>query len=703
MNAKSLFMTVSAIIIVLIFALGILLPGLSDTIGLRGDRTYHNEGIGFAHTDGQGHLMTVSHGDGQYVIDTDGMQTTYAEYVPPTSGVAGAIGIGIYEAYDDDGVLVSQAGRSPTVSVSHDDFRTLALANNTDNVYGTYQLWNNFQYTLYKMMGVTVMGNTDSQYMMGAGYTGKTAPINTGVTTSAYEVSPNNSTPACLFLENSWGNLNEYVGDTIFMDRVMSAGNTLGGQPYSEIVNVLTSTATIPNTNSKFINSVFTDSDTWGTPSGTGNSASTAGTSINDIMYCGTGIKLLATGGSWRANANAGLFSYAADQSVDGANNTGTRLAYVMPNSISAPNYGYKISFGTDGATVTDVQVLINGTLESKMPTGKTLNSYWAFDTETGIGPFGCYYVAVNLASGPNADDIRSERMSVVKGEIAYVLNPYNYTQTLSGYNYTPDLYNIMLVIPTVYWYSDGTDLYLGSSADVFEGITMYPYAHAYTIADNVDTGNPPYIPECIPLAIGEGQAVFLYANGEVYMVDGSDRVLIGQADDEITLTLNGEVLSWDNGTMNVIIYMNPTGQMVMTRDPFVSKTTIIYTATYQHNITTNGPQMVDIGYVVNGRYDSLPDPAVLDPVSNVGNISYISTEVSTDTTPQSGDIDKVRNITFRGTWTDGSESQISTQYFIVPMVVHDDSNLFMNTVFRMLPIIIIIGAGILAYFLIRR
>ena len=695
-------MTVAAIIIILMFALGMLIPGLTDTIGLEGNKTYYNEGIGFAYPDGQGHLISITHGEGVYVIDTDGVSANYAEYVPPTSGVAGAIGIGIYEAYNDDGILVSQAGKSPTVSTTMDDFRLLALANNTDNLNGTYQLWNHYQQTLYEMMCTAVLGNTDTQYMMGNGYVGKTAPINTGFTTSAYQTSPNNSTPGCLFLENSWGNLNEYVGDMSFNNRVMAAGNTLGGHPYNDIVNTLSSTVTIPATSSKMITTIYLGSDSWGTPLTVGN-ASTAGQGINDILYCATGFKLLATGGSWRANANAGIFSYAADQDVAGANNAGTRLAYVIPNSTSMAQYGYKIIMGEGGATVSDVQVLINGELESKMPTGKVLNSYWAFDTATGIGPFGCYYAAINLTSGPNSDDNGEARQSVVKGEIAYVLNPYNYAQTLNGFAYNPDLYNIMLIVPTVYWYSDGTSLYLGSAADTFEDIEMTPYAHAYTIADDVDTGNPAYVPDCMPIAIGHGCAIFLYANGDVYYIDGIERTLIGNADDDVELVLNGSEIIWTDGSMTASVYLNPSGDLVWTSNAFVSQSTTIHSAIYQQNITTNGPQLINIGYTINGRWDSDSEPDVLSPESSVGTISYISTQVDDDVSEKSEDIDMVKEIIYEGTWTDGSISKVSETNLVVPMKVKDDSNLFMNTVFRMLPIVIIAGALIMAYMLTRR
>lgn len=700
MNSKSLFMTVSAIIIVMIFVLGILLPGLSDTIGLSGERYYENEGIRYTPTDDLGHSIAVGY-DGRYIITTDGEVSEYAKYVPPTRGVAGAIGLGVYEAYNDNGVLVSQAGRSPTVSVGMDDFRTMALANNTNNLYGTYQLWNYYQYTLYKMMGVTVMGNTDSQYMMGAGYSGKTAPIDTGTTTSAYEVSPNNSTPACLFLENSWGNLNEYVGDTVFTDRTMAVDNTLGGHPYSSIVNTLSSTVTLPTVSSKTITSIYLGADSWGTPLTTGN-ASTAGQGINDIQYNATSLKLLATGGSWRANANAGLFSYAADQDVAGANNTGARLAYVIPNAESDTSFAYRVIMGEGGTTVSDVQVLSEGEWVSKMPSAKVLNSFWAFDRETGVGPFGCYYAAVNLSSGPNADDVREQRLSLVKGEIAYRLNPYNYVQTMRGNGYTPNLYNIMLVVPTVYWGVDGNTLYLGSQADIVEGIPLYPYAHAYSIADDVDTGNPEYVPEYVPLAVGSESTILLYANGEIHYIDVSQDLLIGRAEDGMTFTVNGSEVTWSGGSMTAEIFINPVGTFAWTKDGNIAKGSHVYLVGYDRNVLTNGYHLADVGYISSGQWHTIDSAYVLCPQSDIETISYISTDIDKSTSPKSGDVERIVEVTMTGTWTDGSESEVEYTYMIVPTEVMDDSNHFMNTVFRLLPLIIILGAGIMAYMLLR-
>ena len=90
-------------------------------------------------------------------------------------------------------------------------------------------------------------------------------------------------------------------------------------------------------------------------------------------------------------------------------------------------------------------------------------------------GPFNTYYVAINLTSGDNSDDAGETRLSKEKGEVAYLLNADNLHQTSKGYTFDPTLYNVMLVIPPVYWYSEldsGSTttgkLYMAASPDAF-------------------------------------------------------------------------------------------------------------------------------------------------------------------------------------------------------------------------------------------
>ena len=458
MNVKSSVTSVITIAIAIILVVTIAVPVIGSLQGGTEQVTYTNDGAYFklVGNDGTIHTITVSEDSGNYIVTTDGIQTRTLEmYTPVSYGIADAIGIGVYEAYNNSGVLTSMSDVSPTASQTIDTFRTQALAGNTDVSYGTYQLWNFYQYTLVdKIMSWIVMGNTDSQYMMGTGITSGTK-TNTGTTSSAYQKSTSSSTAESLFIENGYGNVNEFVGDVSFSNRVMDAGNTLGGNAIASVERVNTTTITLPSTTSEYITQIYLDGDGFGVPKATSSSSTTAGAGINDRVYTNTGNTLLGVGGNWYNSGLAGLSCFTASYDFSYSNNyVGSRLAYVIPATGSvAADYGYVMTLdSTTQTTVTDVQVLENGSLVSKMPTGTTLNSFWDFDTATGIGPFGSYYAAINLSSGANADDSTETRLSTNKGEIAYLLDPNNLHKTMGGTTFTPSLYNVMLIIPTVYW-----------------------------------------------------------------------------------------------------------------------------------------------------------------------------------------------------------------------------------------------------------
>ena len=127
------------------------------------------------------------------------------------------------------------------------------------------------------------------------------------------------------------------------------------------------------------------------------------------------------------------------------------------------------------------------------------VNDFWNFDTATGLGPFNCFYAAINLVDytlSTNPDYANEAPISQDAGEVAYVLDPYSITKkTISGTSYTPAKYNIMLVIPTVYWHSvvkDGANyLYMSSDPGFFtadkseyhvvDGSDMLAYAHTFS------------------------------------------------------------------------------------------------------------------------------------------------------------------------------------------------------------------------------
>lgn len=319
----------------------------------------------------------------------DGLTLKDYAHTYTSEGVTGhtdMIGIGVYEAYNLNGTMVSQADRTPTASTSLISFVGLANAGNTDNSNSTYRVWNYFDWTLYKIMCWFIMGNTDSQYMMGAGPTSISASSVTGLTTSAIQKSANAQPSVSLLLENTWGSVNEWIGDTVNNAGTLVAGNTLV-QPTTaaNVANVLEETVTIPTTSSGYYDTINASSDAFGTAATIKSSSGTAGQGIRDQFYgSSSSSHALRVGGDWGRSGGAGV-------SFCGANNSwyimspdvGSRLACSMGAGaapVEMSDYAYILTFdNSNGVTITDVQTRDNGTLTSRMPTGTTLNSYWEF------------------------------------------------------------------------------------------------------------------------------------------------------------------------------------------------------------------------------------------------------------------------------------------------------------------------------------
>lgn len=695
MIKKALTVAIAAMVCILMVT-AVLVPVIGSSVST--PMIYRNSGSFFNLVDdtGEAHTIVVSAGTNGFVITCDGEECKLppmATYNPGGVRVADAIAIGVYEAYNDNGVLTSQAGVTPTASQTIDTFRNQALAGNTDDYYGTYQLWNYYQYILYKMMGMTVMGNTDSQYMMGPGKSAGSGPNTTGLTSSAYTVSATNNDSVCLFIENAYGSLWDFVGDTQTINYVLKAGNTLGGQTIANVKNTLTGTYTIPTVEGSayWIASTYGDPDAWGTPKMLTATAGEGGDAINDRLWSNSGSRLLGVGGSWSDGASAGLSAWSSYYTFsDSRQNIGVRLAYVIPDASPASaltTYGYKITYDADTGTISNVQALVDGVLTAKMPTGTTLNDFWAFDTETGVGPFGSYYVAINMAGGDNADDETEERLSKTKGEVAYILDPTDFTKTLAGQSYTSGLYNIMLMIPRVYWGTDADgNLYISNSATAFDGVTMMPYAHTYTLDPSVDTKNP-MTAASASLAIGEDSIVRLFDTGDVYVIKTNAMVKIGQitADDDVTFTITDSTLGYTIGTTDYTVakyqaYVCHEGDYVYARNPFVvPDTDIIIVGGYAYDLSVVDGEtindIVDIGYCASGVLDESSDDyisltAVLYPVSNAG-YTVTDTDITVNLSKVRSDLYKVNDVSFITAWdssgTDEGNSTAVYNTFLVP------------------------------------
>lgn len=620
MSTRTTVMGIFAVTIAVTLVIGWWFPTMGGIeLDHKETETYYNEGPFFSLTDDTGiaHTISCTLDNGTYYVTTDGeVARTMDMYVAPTQGIAPAIGIGVYKAYDNNGVLISRAGVNPTTTHTLDEFRTLALAGNTDVTSGTYQLWNYYQYTLNKLMSLTVMGNTDSQYIMGSGIVSSSKMLPNGLTDSAYTVSTSKTTAECLFIENAWGNINEFIGDTYQKDYALSAGNTLGGNALADVDSTLSQTVTIPSANGT-VGRIYYTSDAIGTPRYNG-SAGNPGEAINDAYTVDTGYCTVGVSGRWTANTSAGLFCYYANNPFGySADRFSTRLAYVMTEGEqTTADYGYKIQFAevSNKTIISDVQVQTEEGWESHMPDGTTLDDYWSFDPDTGVGPFGAYYVALNLESGSNNDDLEVSRISTHKGEVAYRLNPYNLKQTLEGYAYSPSQYNIMLIVPTVYWYvdSDTKEVYIGSEPDRFTGITMRAYAHEYTIDPDVDTGNPSKVIcyDSDTLAIGNEGIIALYENGDVKYITSDDTTLIGNASDTVEMSLTNNTLTYTGGIAeNIELYAVSTGDRVSCPHPSIINDGEIWVGEMYSTIEGT------VGYEGKGTAETL-SLIVLDPTS---------------------------------------------------------------------------------------
>lgn len=127
-----------------------------------------------------------------------------------------------------------------------------------------------------------------------------------------------------------------------------------------------------------------------------------------------------------------------------------------MATESDATDGYYTVTLTASGSdSDTSISVTYNGvaaTSISNVTTSGATAGTWTWDTTTGIGPFNSFYVALDASNG-NA--------------FVAILNPYDLTETIGGTSISGKGYNVVWVLPTVYWYTDdlGT-LYLTNDPD---------------------------------------------------------------------------------------------------------------------------------------------------------------------------------------------------------------------------------------------
>ena len=144
-------------------------------------------------------------------------------------------------------------------------------------------------------------------------------------------------------------------------------------------------------------------------------------------------------------------------------------ICFVQHDGGDSNDDGYLYAIYTDSETNLDVIDVYESHIEDGKATAPvqryrtsgspdSINPFWAFDRTTGKGPFNSFYAAINLTDNSlaySANDSVQKRMSSSVGCVAYILDPYDLTKTMEGNGFDAKLYNVMLIVPTVYWVSE--------------------------------------------------------------------------------------------------------------------------------------------------------------------------------------------------------------------------------------------------------
>ncbi|MBR4504819.1 MAG: leucine-rich repeat protein, partial [Candidatus Methanomethylophilaceae archaeon] len=243
------------------------------------------------------------------------------------------IGIGVYEATVADNKLLSVSGSVPTGGKTGNEFK--AYADALDPADGAdYQLWNFYQWTLYKIMAYTVMGTKNSQEMLGNGpvnwdgnFYSTSHALKTGLADAAGPYAQSTYDYSKLFIENPWGSLLEFVGDAAFNDRVLCTGNSLGGE---ELGNQTSDKLSLPENG--WISGTDGNSAYWDLPVSTQSDSNSKNFGVpGDRIRTNASWRSLRVGGSWFHSTYCGIAYLDSNDAISSSYpDGGTRLAYVM-------------------------------------------------------------------------------------------------------------------------------------------------------------------------------------------------------------------------------------------------------------------------------------------------------------------------------------------------------------------------------------
>lgn len=362
------------------------------------------------------------------------------------------LAIGVYESFNPNAGFYSKSGvegmggsMSQYVNVSKD------LMPN-----GTSMVWNFYQHELFKLCGLMVIGTPDSQSAIGYGGTG----------TQETYTSAKNSPTGLLDQIGPYGTIIEtgqYAGrssEKLFIENsVTSAWELLsgckivrGGLYLSQSSNISSTQFDsqigfneVGNVYSGWIDTINSSAAIWGLAASVSDEKK-GGFSCDKANYLSG--HLLIAGGCTGWGTGGGLNAYECTQYYSGINSTfqTTRLALLFDMDIL--NYSYTTLVpDLDDNNLLKTKIIKVITSDPKFDPSLNENDIWQFDSD-GYGPFGSFYAAFDPARG---------------NIMVTHLNPNNLQCYVGTDNTVDDIekYNIMWVVPTLYWKVVGTSLVL--------------------------------------------------------------------------------------------------------------------------------------------------------------------------------------------------------------------------------------------------
>ena len=274
-------------------------------------------------------------------------------YAHTAGGVVYAgIGIGVYEASRDTSdsnkvKLMSKSGATPSQKWTIATYTGWA-----HNTAGDAIIWNYYQWTFTKMATYMVGMGKNTQSIWGNGNVSSSGASKPGLGDTAGPYVSGQTSYSKVFIENSWGSLSEFLGDTVSIDSVLYAGQNLSGISYDSKNKVKYSDAKIPkNTGGSFIKTTYKNAAYWDLPSALGG---TSGGSPGDKIYSNTGTRILPVGGDYKGGSSAGISYIQVDQGTGTYQVTmGTRLAYFF-----YPSYIVSLDMNSGSSNITKATVV---------------------------------------------------------------------------------------------------------------------------------------------------------------------------------------------------------------------------------------------------------------------------------------------------------------------------------------------------------